>query len=82
MIALVAVSGAHAQVRHKLVLRRLHTGWCPARCFTAAMQDSLRKVRHGWMYGHLLGHISIHKPNCTSGLFLLAALGRKHLLVA
>ena len=42
--ALVAVSAVHAQIRHKLVVRRLHTGWCPAHCFTAAMQDSLQKV--------------------------------------
>ena len=43
-VALVAVSSVHAQIRHRLVLRRLHTGWCPAHCFTTAMQDSLRKV--------------------------------------
>ncbi len=43
-VALVALSGIHTQIRHKLVLRRLHTGWCPSHCFTAAMQDSLRKV--------------------------------------
>ncbi|CAL5228312.1 g11418 [Coccomyxa viridis] len=42
-VALVALSGIHTQIRHKLVLRRLHTGWCPSHCFTAAMQDSLRK---------------------------------------
>ncbi|CAK0785858.1 hypothetical protein CVIRNUC_009070 [Coccomyxa viridis] len=42
-VALVAVSSVHAQIRHRLVLRRLHTGWCPAHCFTTAMQDSLRK---------------------------------------
>lgn len=42
--ALVAVSAVHAQIRHKLVVRRLHTGWCPPHCFTAAMHDSLQKV--------------------------------------
>jgi hypothetical protein len=43
-VALVTVSALHARAREALVLQRLHTGWCPRRCFTAAMADSLRKV--------------------------------------
>ena len=41
----MTVSALHARVREALVLQRLHTGWCPRQCFTAAMADSLRKVR-------------------------------------
>ena len=44
MALLVSVSALHARGREALVLQRLHTGWCPRRCFTAAMADSLRQV--------------------------------------
>ena len=45
-VALITVSAVHSHIRQALVLNRLHTGWCPRKCFTAAAADSLRRVSH------------------------------------